>query len=328
MMDPSSSSEGTLLLPTESPGSIQSDLSHPEVTSANTDNKVKWTKRQIFIAATLSLMSLAQAVASGIIAPFYPSDAAKKGANSTVVGLVFGVYQLVIFVTSPIYGSIIQKVGAKYMYLSGSFILGGCGLAFGFLDRVPDGPVYIAMCFICRSIEANGAAMMMTAAYSIMAATFPHDVGKAIVGGFLLPFEVIGGFVWSCSVISYFTLPKIEKLQQLNVNIFTLLKIPECSVLYISMVSCGMSLSYLGPIFSPYMKATFPNISIPQIGLLFTIASGIYALLAPVMGYISDKGLEGSLAVIGSLSLQQDFSYLDPILGWQSLSLSAYLKQL
>jgi len=48
-------------------------------------------------------MYLAQAVASGIIAPFYPSDAAKKGANSTVVGLVFGVYQLVIFVTSPIY---------------------------------------------------------------------------------------------------------------------------------------------------------------------------------------------------------------------------------
>jgi len=35
MMDPSSSSEGTLLLPTESPGSIQSDLSHPEVTSAS-----------------------------------------------------------------------------------------------------------------------------------------------------------------------------------------------------------------------------------------------------------------------------------------------------
>jgi len=54
-----------------------------------------------------------------------------------------------------------------------------------FLDRAPDGTVYIAMCFICRSIEANGAAMMITAAFSIMAATFPHDVGKAIVGYFL-----------------------------------------------------------------------------------------------------------------------------------------------
>ncbi|KAF6035610.1 SLC18B1 [Bugula neritina] len=78
------------------------------------------------------------------------------------------------------------------------------------------------------------------------------------------------------------------------------------------MVSCGMSLSYLGPIFSPYMKATFPNISIPQIGLLFTIASGIYALLAPVMGYISDKGLEGSLAVIGSFITAAGFLLLGP----------------
>ncbi|KAF6035613.1 SLC18B1 [Bugula neritina] len=269
-------------------------------------------------------MYLAQAVASGIIAPFYPSEAAKKGANSTVVGLVFGVYQLVIFVTSPIYGSIIQNVGAKYMYLSGSFLLGGCGLAFGFLDRAPDGPVYIAMCFICRSIEANGAAMMITAAFSIMAATFPHDIGKAIgiletfygiglvlgpaiggglysIGGFLLPFEVIGGFVWCCSIVSYFTLPKIEEVQQLNVNIFTLLKIPGCSVLYISMVSCGMSLCYLDPIFSPYMKATFPQLSIPQIGLMFAVTAVTYAIIAPLIGYISDKGLQGSLAVIGSV---------------------------
>jgi len=53
-------------------------------------------------------MYLAQAISFGIISPFYPSEAAKKGASSVVVGLVFGVFELVIFITSPIYGSFVS----------------------------------------------------------------------------------------------------------------------------------------------------------------------------------------------------------------------------
>jgi len=79
--------------------------------------------------------------------------------------------------------------------------------------------------------------------------------------------------LYSCIV--YF----IEILQQLNVNIFTLLKIPECSVLYISMVSCGMSLSYLGPIFSPYMKATVSLYNTTAVYSLFSYAMLCYAML-------------------------------------------------
>ena len=53
-------------------------------------------------------MSVSLCISFGIISPFYPSEAAKKGASTTEVGLVFGVFQLVMFITSPFYGAYVS----------------------------------------------------------------------------------------------------------------------------------------------------------------------------------------------------------------------------
>jgi len=53
-------------------------------------------------------MNISQTISFSILAPFYPSEAAKKGASSAEVGLVFGVFQLIIFITSPIYGNFVS----------------------------------------------------------------------------------------------------------------------------------------------------------------------------------------------------------------------------
>jgi len=37
------------------------------------------------------------------------------------------------------------------------------------------------MCFVSRSIEANGCAMLGTASFAIMASTFRKNVGQALV---------------------------------------------------------------------------------------------------------------------------------------------------
>ena len=52
---------------------------------------------------------------------------------------------------------------------------------FRFLDKCPDGTVFVVMCFVSRSIEANGCSMLSTASFAIMAKTFPNNVGSAIV---------------------------------------------------------------------------------------------------------------------------------------------------
>lgn len=54
-------------------------------------------------------------------------------------------------------------------------------VCYRFIDYCPDGPIYVTMCFISRSIEANGCSMLATASFAIMAITFPDNVGQAIV---------------------------------------------------------------------------------------------------------------------------------------------------
>jgi hypothetical protein len=36
-----------------------------------------------------------------------------KGSNATEYGLVFGVFELVVFIISPIYGQYMNKIGPK-----------------------------------------------------------------------------------------------------------------------------------------------------------------------------------------------------------------------
>ena len=43
-------------------------------------------------------------------APFYPAEAEKKGATATQYGLVFGIFELTVFVVSPVIGKFLPKV--------------------------------------------------------------------------------------------------------------------------------------------------------------------------------------------------------------------------
>ena len=79
-----------------------------EKTTDSPDESKKWTRQQMLTAASLSLMNISLCISFGIISPFYPTEAAKKGATTTEVGLVFGVFQLIMFITAPVYGSFVS----------------------------------------------------------------------------------------------------------------------------------------------------------------------------------------------------------------------------
>ena len=61
-------------------------------------------------AVALSIMNVSLCISFGIISPFYPTEAAKKGATTTEVGLVFGIFQLILFITSPFYGAFVSII--------------------------------------------------------------------------------------------------------------------------------------------------------------------------------------------------------------------------
>ena len=46
-------------------------------------------------------------------APFYPREAVRKGLKVWHFGLVFGAFEITVFLVSPIIGSSIKKIGVK-----------------------------------------------------------------------------------------------------------------------------------------------------------------------------------------------------------------------
>ncbi|ODM87702.1 MFS-type transporter SLC18B1 [Orchesella cincta] len=84
-------------------------------------------------------------------APFYPQEAEKKGATPTEYGLVFGVFELTMFLVSPFYG--------KFT-----------------LDQIQDRVWFIGLSFLIRILEASGNAGFSTASFTIIACEFPDSV--------------------------------------------------------------------------------------------------------------------------------------------------------
>jgi len=93
--------------PTASSESEDSLIPPPETTGDSPDDD-KWTSTQKWTAVSIALMNISLSVSFSVIAPFFPVEAAKKGATQTEIGLIFGFFELVIFIMSPIYGTFVS----------------------------------------------------------------------------------------------------------------------------------------------------------------------------------------------------------------------------
>lgn len=83
-------------------------------------------------------------LAIGIIINFFPFlfenfQAEKKGCGATEYGLVFGIFELVVFLISPIYGQYLNRIGPRVLFNSGIFTTGAAAIVFGLLDKVEVG---------------------------------------------------------------------------------------------------------------------------------------------------------------------------------------------
>ena len=65
---------------------------------------LSWTKEQWLVLLTLAMTHLCNGMCVSLQAPFYPAEAEKKGASATEYGLVFGIFELTVFIVSPFIG--------------------------------------------------------------------------------------------------------------------------------------------------------------------------------------------------------------------------------
>ncbi|XP_070535328.1 MFS-type transporter SLC18B1-like [Ptychodera flava] len=311
-------------------GNIQEDTE-----SDNSAKSKGFTRRQKLTLLSISLANLADFISFSNLAPFFPTVANRMGASDTIVGLVFGCFALIMFVSSPIFGKFLPQIGAKFLFLSGSFTCGVSVIIFGFLDKLNPGTEFIVFCFIVRSVEAVGVAASVTAALAIVAQTFPDNVSTTLglleissglafmmgpplggylykIGGYSLPFLILG----ICSVVivavNYFILPSQGgKWKPKSGSMLQLLSSPSAIVTSFCVLTGSMALGFLDPTLAKHLQQF--HLDTAQVGMVFLLISASYTVSAFFWGYLTDKfDIPKLLMIIGNIGACAAYMYMGP----------------
>ncbi|KAL7644688.1 UNVERIFIED_CONTAM: hypothetical protein RMT77_004229 [Armadillidium vulgare] len=272
-----------------------------------------FTKRQILTITVFCIAQFCNALSISLQSPFYPSEAAKKGATASEYGFVFGINELVVFVFSPIYGYLLKYVCAKTLNNMGSFTVCVTCTLFGFLEYVNDTVTFLTLSFVIRFVEATGTASFVIAAFSIIGKEFPQNVGATFamlessfgmglivgpavggilyeMGGFKLPFIVIGCSLSIPALLICVLLPKPkedENRTESSKGMLCFLQEPpillSATTIFLSAVSIGFVTATLEPHLQPL------NLSPFHLGLMFILTGTSYAIVAPIWGKVCDR---------------------------------------
>lgn len=286
----------------------------------------------------MGLADFCNAICVSLQAPFFPSEAEQKGASATEYGLVFGVFELVVFIISPIYGQYINRIGPKVLFNGGIFTTGTAAIFFGLLDRVPGHVPFITLAFVIRIIEALGNAAFLTASFAIIAKEFPNNVattfasletcfglglivgpvvGGALyaMGGYYLPFVVLGSALFVTAILTLCILPKHQNEPYLqnekSASMLTVLKIPGVFVSTLAICATSASIGFLSATLEPHLRQF--DLGSVVLGLVFVINGGVYAATAPIFGTMIDRFLSPKVcSAIGCFLVVAGFLTVGP----------------
>ncbi|XP_071440009.1 MFS-type transporter SLC18B1-like [Hetaerina americana] len=276
--------------------------------------KKKFTRQEWLTLYVLGSVNLASTICISVQAPFYPAEAEKKGASSTIYGLVFGVFEIVSFLSSPIFGKYINVIGPKFMLNAGIITAALCCIMFGFLDLINSLNEFVGFSFAVRIVEALGASAALTAAFAITASVFKDSIGTTFatlevfyglgyiigptvggfafsLGGFKFPFIFTGSFLVIIGVTVYFTLPSPEsEVEQTNANLIAMITVPSVFMNIMAVMITSSSMGYYAAILEPHLREF--NLTPVQIGLMFIVSGTMYAIHAPLIGWLCDHGIK------------------------------------
>jgi len=297
-------------------------------------------KEKLLLFST-ALLYLSSFCAFSTIAPFYTQEALKKGASTTISGLVFASYPLVIVILSPFIGKYLPVLGPTFVLLAGSFLEAGGEILFGFLDEMPSTTSFIVLSFIIRMLTAVGSAFSQTATIAIMSYIFSDNmstifgifelasgvglmIGPSLggvlydAGGFRLPFVVIGCLVLASLLIVKFTLPESQELESMEseklASLTQTLKIPGVLITALCVIVAGTAVSFFDATLAVHLdNISQGKLSKTETGLFFLCQTFFYTLSAPLWGYLADKKISGRLAMIIGLFISAlAFMFLGP----------------
>ncbi len=239
-----------------------------------------------------------------------------------IYSFIFGVYELVMLLTSFIFGKLVSRIAPNIMCGFGLAVTGLSTIAFGLLDHTPNGLLFIIPAFVLRITESLGATAFAISSYSFITYKFPEKtatmfsymelcfgmgliiapvVGAVLyeMGGYSLPFGVLGFMLTiSASIILIFLetnrINTIENLDNNNSEIVnrsdtSILKFLLNPIIILDALVIITALSLIGfncATLEPHLRDF--KLKPLMIGIIFVTIGLMYAITAPVWGKLCD----------------------------------------
>ena len=130
------------------------------------------TRAEKELCVFLSLVFTCWGLTDSIQAPFYPIEAASKGATPAQYGLVFGIIHLAIFISSPLFGHYLPRLSLRAVLGFGLVGTSSCACAFGLLPFLPTTAAFLIASYSLRIVEGISEGAAWSSALTLMANVF------------------------------------------------------------------------------------------------------------------------------------------------------------
>ena len=292
-----------------------------------------WSQKKLL--AVLSLVSMLSGSLAALMFPFFPAEASRRGLSQTLISGVFSCFAATQLASYPLLARLTPAVGVHRLYSAGLATAAITTIVFGTLEHIQDPTIFICACFAVRMVEAFGAAAITTCAYTMVSSCMPdrastavgyiaagQSVGLAIapavggglfaLGGFGVPFYVLGVLMLITSAANTRLLPDVcdahtpegDFLRRL----WTLAGSGEAWVCCCVVTIYSAAFSTFGSCLSPYAMSAL-NMTPPEIGLLFLVASSAYALVSVLWGRLLEP-LSNPYYIMSGCLLLASFSLI------------------
>lgn len=242
-------------------------------------------------------------------------------AESRLV-LLYAVYAVSVLMVTPLFGYFGDRIGGRATMLYG-LVLGACSttlLAFasGFplliLAKFCQGAASAALwtsglALIATNFPAKRVEML---GYAFTGGTFGSVLGP-IAGGFLshalgykTPYLVNSAMFVAAAALVPLLLPPEKSAAKETVAFHSLLLNREILLPALAVAMAAFSLGILEPLLPARLKQH--GATSVEVGVIFTIATLIYGLSAPVIGRVAERMSIGKMIVLGAIAMAATLS--------------------
>ena len=293
---------------------------------------LSWFQRRLLTC--LSTSSLLAGCCTVIQAPFYSSEAARRGLSSTASGAVFSCFALSQMLAFPVMGWLAPRLGVTRLYTLGLLLAGLTTVGFGLLTYVEQPTPFLSACLTVRSAEAIGTAATLTAVRTIIINQFPHHINAAIgvvetmtgaglclgpalggamytLGGYGAPFYTLGALLLANAAASVLVMPAITGDTEEQTSrgggqsygrlVCLVLSTPDNWFIFATIQVVSANWTAMDPSMEPYMHRTL-GLRPAELSLFFLGSFAGYALSSPAWGRLSDAVDNTFLLVAGCLA--------------------------